>query len=170
MYKASIIVTLSNEYALTENFFSNLLSIINEDIDVFTVVDGETDRQTIQYLYKLENMHTNLSTIYNNENIGYSKANNIGASLSLSPYLIFLNSDTFPIDDSLYKMISYMDDSPEVGVAQGLILYPQTNLVQSAGHIFGFYKTTHAFDGLDKQSPIVRKTAERQHYQKHNHL
>ena len=24
MYKASIIVTLSNEYALTENFFSNL--------------------------------------------------------------------------------------------------------------------------------------------------
>lgn len=162
MYKASIIVTLSNEYALTENFFSNLLSIINEDIDVFTVVDGETDRQTIQYLYKLENMHTNLSTIYNNENIGYSKANNIGASLSLSPYLIFLNSDTFPIDDSLYKMISYMDDSPEVGVAQGLILYPQTNLVQSVGHIFGFYKTTHAFDGLDKQSPIVRKTAERQ--------
>lgn len=55
-----------------------------------------------------------------------------------------------------------MDDSPEVGVAQGLILYPQTNLVQSAGHIFGFYKTTHAFDGLYKQSPIVRKTAERQ--------
>ena len=52
MYKASIIVTLSNEYALTQNFFSNLLSIINEDIDVFTVVDGETDRQTIQYFNK----------------------------------------------------------------------------------------------------------------------
>ena len=63
MYKASIIVTLSNEYALTENFFSNLFSIINEDMDVFAVVDGETDRQTIQYLYKLENMHTNISII-----------------------------------------------------------------------------------------------------------
>ena len=40
MYKASIIVSLSNEYALTENFFGNLLGIINGDIDVFAVVDG----------------------------------------------------------------------------------------------------------------------------------
>lgn len=55
-----------------------------------------------------------------------------------------------------------MDKSPEIGVAQGLILYPQTNLVQSAGHIFGFYKTSHAFDGLDQQAPIVHRMAERQ--------
>lgn len=157
MYKASIIVSLSNEYALTENFFGNLLGIINGDIDVFAVVDGETDRKTIQFLDKLKNMYPNISVIYNNENIGYSKANNIGAFLSSSPYLIFLNSDTFPIDDSLYKMINFMDKSPEIGVAQGLILYPQTNLVQSAGHIFGFYKTSHAFDGLDQQAPIVHR-------------
>lgn len=162
MYRASIIVTLSNEYALTENFFKNLFNIINEDIDVYTVVDGETDRQTIQYLQIIQSTHSNLSITYNNENIGYSKANNIGAFLSSSPYLIFLNSDTFPIDDALYKMISFMDNSPEVGVTQGLILYPQTNLVQSAGHIFGFYKTTHAFDGLEQQTPIVQKIAERQ--------
>ena len=107
-------------------------------------------------------MHYNISIIYNNENIGYSKANNIGAFLSSSPYLIFLNSDTFPVNDSLYQMVSYMDASPEVGVTQGLILYPQTNLVQSAGHIFSFYKTTHAFDGLNQHSPIVNKIAERQ--------
>lgn len=156
MYKASIIVSLSNEYALTENFFGNLLGIINGDIDVFAVVDGETDRKTIQFLDKLKNMYPNISVIYNNENIGYSKANNIGAFLSSSPYLIFLNSDTFPIDDSLYKMINFMDKSPEIGVAQGLILYPQTNLVQSAGHIFGFYKTSHAFDGLDVSAKYSR--------------
>ena len=162
MYKASIIVTLSNEYALTENFFSNLFNIINQDMDIFCVVDGETDRHTIQYLHELEKMHSNISIIYNNENIGYSKANNIGAFLSSSPYLIFLNSDTFPVNDSLYQMVSYMDASPEVGVTQGLILYPQTNLVQSAGHIFSFYKTTHAFDGLNQHSPIVNKIAERQ--------
>ena len=101
MYKASIIVTLSNEYALTENFFSNLFNIINQDMDIFCVVDGETDRHTIQYLHELEKMHYNISIIYNNENIGYSKANNIGAFLSSSPYLIFFNSDTFPVNDSL---------------------------------------------------------------------
>ena len=66
MYKASIIVTLSNEYALTENFFSNLFNIINQDMDIFCVVDGETDRHTIQYLHELEKMHSNISIIYKN--------------------------------------------------------------------------------------------------------
>lgn len=162
MYKASVIVTISNEYALTENFFDNLFSIIDKDIDVFAVVDGDTDRQTFKYLQSLQNIHSNLSITYLSENVGYSKANNIGGFLSKAPYLIFLNSDTFPIGDSLYKMLSFMDHFPEIGVTQGLILYPQTNLVQSAGHVFSFYKTAHAFDGLEQQVPIVQKTAERQ--------
>lgn len=162
MYKASIIVTISNEYALTENFFENLFQIINDDINVFTVVDGETDRETAHFLQELQYHRSNISVIFKSENLGFSKANNIGAFQSEAPYLIFLNSDTFPINDALYKMIEFMDYSPDTGVAQGLILYPQSNLVQSAGHIFGFYKTTHAFDGLEKDHPIVQKTAERQ--------
>lgn len=162
MYKASIIVTISNEYALTENFFKNLLRIIHDDIDVYSVVDGETDRETAHYLQELQNNHSNISVTFKSENLGFSKANNIGAFQSKAPYLIFLNSDTFPVNDALYKMIEFMDHSQDTGVAQGLILYPQSNLVQSAGHIFGFYKTTHAFDGLEQDNPIVQKMAERQ--------
>lgn len=162
MYKASIIVTISNEYALTENFFTHLFSIIKEDINVFAVIDGATDKHTTLFLQTLQNTHANIDVTYIIENIGFSKANNIGAFMSESPYLIFLNSDTFPVDDALYKMIDFMENSPETGVAQGLILYPQNNLVQSAGHIFGFYKTTHAFDGLNQQAAIVHKIAERQ--------
>lgn len=162
MYKASIIVTISNEYALTENFFGNLHQIIRDDINVYTVVDGETDRETAHLLQKIEQSHSNISIIFKHENLGFSKANNIGAALSKAPYLIFLNSDTFPIKDALYKMIEFMDNSPDTGVAQGLILYPQSNLVQSAGHIFGFYKTAHVFDGLEQDNPIIQQTAERQ--------
>ena len=162
MYKSSIIVTISNECALTENFFDNLLSIIKNDINIFAVVDGITDTQTAFFLQSLQDQYSNISVIFNSENLGFSKANNIGAFRSTVPYLIFLNPDTFPIGNALYQMIDFMDASPEVGVAQGLILYPQSNLVQSAGHIFGFYKTTHAFDGLDQKSLIVQKPAERQ--------
>lgn len=162
MYKASIIVTLSNEYSLTENFFENIFKIIQKDINIFCVVDGETDSKTMQFLQDCKTIHSNLSVIYSSENIGYSKANNMGATMSTSEYLIFLNSDTFPLGDSLYKMINYMDTEPDVGVTQGLILYPQNNRVQSAGHIFGFYKTTHAFDGLEQENPIVQQQAERQ--------
>ena len=89
MYKASIIVTISNEYALTENFFKNLFQIINDDINIFTVVDGETDVKTVRFLQELQNNHSNISVIFENENLGFSKANNIGAFRSESPYLIF---------------------------------------------------------------------------------
>lgn len=54
MYKSSIIVTISNEYALTENFFNNLLLIIKDDINVFAVVDGVTDTQTVSFLQRLQ--------------------------------------------------------------------------------------------------------------------
>ena len=119
MYKSSIIVTISNEYALTENFFDNLLLIIKDDINVFAVVDGVTDTQTVSFLQRLQEQNDNISVTFNNENLGFSKANNIGAFMSTSPYLIFLNSDTFPIGNALYQMIDFMDKSPEVGVAQG---------------------------------------------------
>jgi len=162
MYKASIIVTISNEYSLTENFFTHLFSIIKDDIEIIAVIDGDTEKKTIIFLQEIQKAYPNSHIIYISENIGFSKANNIGAFKSESPYLIFLNSDTFPIDDALYKMIDFMENSPETGVAQGLILYPQNNLVQSAGHIFGFYKTTHVFDGVNQQTAIVQQTAERQ--------
>lgn len=162
MCKANIIVTLNNEYALTENFFGNLLSIIKEDMDVIAVVDGLSDNKSISYLDNLNKTDNRVHIIFSENNLGYSKANNLAASYAKAPYLIFLNSDTFPIESSLYKMVDFMDRSAETGVLQGLILYPQSNLVQSAGHIFSFYKTTHAFDGLPQTAAIVQQSGERQ--------
>ena len=162
MYKASVIVTLNNEYSLTENFFNNLLYITSNDIEIIIVVDGDTDLNTYYYLQYLQRENKNIKLHLSSINQGFSIANNIGVSMSEAPYLIFLNSDTFPIDNSLYLLIKYMDNHPNVGVAQGMILYPQTGLVQSTGHIFGYYKTTHAFDGLSQSEPIVNQEAERQ--------
>lgn len=162
MFKATIVVSFNNEYALTENFFENILSITNFDIEIIGIVDGIPDTKTYNYLEKLKIHIQNLQIIFLEENVGYSKANNMAAFQSHSDYLIFLNSDTFPIGDAVYQMIDYMDQNKDVGVAQGLILYPQTNKVQSAGHIFGFYKTTHAFDGRNIKTPIINRISERQ--------
>lgn len=162
MYKASIVVTFNNEYALTENFFGNLLSIIREDMEVIAVVDGLTESKSASFLQSINKTYRHVRIIFEERNLGYSRANNLAASYSQAPYIIFLNSDTFPINESLYKLVEFMEKSADIGVAQGLILYPQNNHVQSAGHIFGFYKTTHAFDGLDKSAEIVQQIIERQ--------
>ncbi len=162
MYLASIIVAINNEYPLTQNFFSNIFEIINEDIQIIAVVDSSPNMETYIFLEELQKIHRNLLVIYNNQNLGYSKANNIGAQKAEAQYLVFLNSDTFPIGKSIYSLVEYMDSNSSVGVAQGLILYPQTNRVQSAGHIFGFYKSRHALDGNIQRYPLVNEISERQ--------
>ncbi len=162
MYQASVIVTLNNEFPLTDNFFHNLLEISSDDIEIIAVIDGDTDLKTYYCIQELSRLHKNIKLYLSDSNQGFSIANNIGVSLASSPYLIFLNSDTFPIGNALYSLIEYMNLHTMVGVTQGMILYPQTGLVQSTGHIFGFYKTTHAFDGLKQSEKIVNQAAERQ--------
>lgn len=162
MYKACIIVSINNEYELTEHFFSNLIPMITEEIQLIVVIDGLNSINTLQYLNHIAEQHSTIKIINQSINVGYSIANNLAVSYADSEYLIFLNSDTLPIKNSLNTMISYMDIHPDVGVAQGLILYPQTNKVQSTGHLFSFFKTAHAFDGASINSPLVNLEGERQ--------
>ncbi|MFR7590532.1 MAG: glycosyltransferase family 2 protein [Longibaculum sp.] len=162
MCVASIIVALNNEFELTENFINNINQVTNEDIEKIIVVDGMNDINSIKYLEELDQSKSDYHCIFLDNNIGYSKANNIGVDFSNSELLIFLNSDTFPIEDSLYRMIDYMNKHTDVGVCQGLILYPQTLQVQSTGHIFSCYQSAHALDGNYINNPLVLKEQERQ--------
>lgn len=162
MFKAAVIVTINNEYALSENFFTWVLAILPKNYQLITVVDGVTDTLTYQFLQKIHEEYDNLEIRFLHENVGFSIANNIAVELADAEYLIFLNSDTFPTEGSLETLITYLENNKETGVVQGMIISPQNNKVQSAGHIFAFYKTTHAFDGRDIDDPIVTKEYERQ--------
>ncbi len=53
--------------------------------------------------------------IENNENLGFSRANNQGVAVATGEYLLFLNPDTVMPEDFLRKMIDYMDAHPEAG-------------------------------------------------------
>lgn len=50
------------------------------------------------------------------DNIGYGAGCNKGAKKARGKYLLFLNPDTIVLDDSLEKMVNYMEENPEVGV------------------------------------------------------
>lgn len=54
--------------------------------------------------------------ICNDDNHGFSKANNIGIRVSNGRYVCLVNSDTKTLDGCLDKMVHYMDLHPEVGV------------------------------------------------------
>lgn len=55
--------------------------------------------------------------VENESNLGFSRANNLAISQSDSEYILLLNPDTLIIDDSIEKMVKFMDANPKVGIA-----------------------------------------------------
>lgn len=47
-------------------------------------------------------------------NIGFSAAANLGARMSAAPYLIFMNPDTRPTEESLTTLVAFLEGHPEV--------------------------------------------------------
>jgi len=53
--------------------------------------------------------------IANQENLGFSKANNQAIKLAVGEYVLLLNPDTIVEDDTFVKILDFMDSHPEAG-------------------------------------------------------
>lgn len=57
--------------------------------------------------------------IYNNENIGFGRANNKGLEIAKGRNIFFLNSDTFLVNNAVKILSDYLDKHSEVGACGG---------------------------------------------------
>lgn len=91
MGKVSIIIVNYNTSKLLDNcinsIYKNCISS-NYEIIVVDNASDETDIKEVEMKYK------EVKFIYNNQNEGFGKANNIGSRVAEGEYLLFLNSDT----------------------------------------------------------------------------
>jgi len=62
--------------------------------------------------------------IENKKNVGFAKGNNQGFSLARGKYILLLNPDTELIDNSLLKMINFLDLNKDAGAVGPKFLYP----------------------------------------------
>lgn len=76
------------------------------------------------------------------ENLGFAGGNNVGVAWALEhgfDYIYFHNNDGFMAADCLEKMVRAMEQDSQIGVAQSLLLlYPETELVNTAGNSFHY--------------------------------
>ena len=69
--------------------------------------------------------------IENSKNQGFARANNQGASLADGQYLLFLNPDTILLDDTLNKLVDFMDCNPDIAMCGPRILNSDGTLQKS---------------------------------------
>lgn len=159
----SIIVAIDNEYELTNNFIENLFVTTSFDNgEIIIVADGCNYTTTIKYLKEISEKNKKITFILNEHKSGYGIANNLAIEHSSGDYLVFINSDVLPKDKSIEKLVTYLINNPEVGAVQGLLIYPQNNLVQSTGHLFIDNHNTHVYKGKNPNDPIVQIISTRQ--------
>ncbi|PHR48134.1 MAG: glycosyl transferase family 2 [Fluviicola sp.] len=106
-----IIVNYNVEYFLEQCLNSVLKATKNIDAEVFVVDNNSIDGSVDLVKEKFPEV-----ILYDNqENLGFSKANNQAMRESKGEYILLLNPDTVVEEDTFQKCIDFMDDHPDAG-------------------------------------------------------
>ena len=112
MCKLSIIIVNYNvQYFLEQCLHSVYQALENIDSEVWVVDNNSVDGSVAMVKEKFPQV----KLIDNEENLGFSKANNQAIRLSKGEYVLLLNPDTLVEVDTFEKVVDFMDSHPEAG-------------------------------------------------------
>lgn len=110
-----IIVNYNTERLLEECILS--IHKYTQDVNYeIVVVDNASSEGSLN---NLMNRFSDVRFHFSTENLGFGKANNIGASIAKGEYLFFLNPDTLLITNAIFILYEYLKIHPQVGVCGG---------------------------------------------------
>ena len=108
--KVSIIIVNYNTKVLTNNCIRSVQKF-TENIDYeIILVDNASNDGSKAFFEK----NASISYIYTSENLGFGRANNLGAESATGEYLFFLNSDTLLKENSVKKLYDFYERNAEV--------------------------------------------------------
>lgn len=124
----------------TEELLDNCIVSINQhtqgvDYEII-VVDNNSEKDSLFFLVE---KHSAVRFYFSEENHGFGRANNIGASIAKGEYLFFLNPDTLLINNALFILHEYQKKHREVGVCGGNMYRGDMSPAVSF-HTLDFYK------------------------------
>jgi len=108
-----VIVNYNVKFFLSQCLHSLKLAIENlrQPVEVFVVDNHSVDGSC----YLIKEQFTWVKLIENKTNVGFSKANNQAIRQATGEYILLLNPDTVLEQDTLSKVISFMDNHPDAG-------------------------------------------------------
>ena len=158
----SYIIAMDNTYALMSNFFGFLLPSVKPHDEIIIVCDGCDGLATMNYLESMAQKESRIQLIRSKEKLDFAKANNLAVNAATSETLIFINTDIFPDSNCIDNMLYMLNYDEKIAAVQPLLLYPQTDLVQSTGHVFSEFKSGQLFAHRNPKSKIIKESAPRQ--------
>jgi len=126
------------------------------EIEVIVVDNASTDGTAEM----VEGEFPQVKLLANHQNLGYTKANNIGINYSRGKYILLLNPDTIVHQGALQALIECAESHPEAGVIGAKLLNPDGSIQRSARSFpdigAGLFRNTF-LGRLFPNNPFVRR-------------
>lgn len=106
-----IIVNYNVQYFLEQCLLSVEKAIVGLDAEVFVVDNNSVDGSVLM----VEQRFPWVKLIANKQNTGFSKANNQAMRIAKGEHILLLNPDTVIEEDTLSKVLQFMDEHPDAG-------------------------------------------------------
>lgn len=130
--EVSIVVPVFNNFDLTIKCLRSIqLAALETRLEVILVDDAST-QNSIEDFRNIRGV----TYVRLEENVGYTKATNVGAGFASSKYLLLLNNDTELLQNSLPQLVRYMEMNPDVGACGPTILNPDFSIQEVGSQIF----------------------------------
>lgn len=82
------------------------------------IVDNDSKDNSLE-IFSTE-LEEDIKVVVANENLGFGKANNLGAQHATGKYLFLLNSDTLLINNAIQILYQYIEKNNHIGVVGGI--------------------------------------------------
>lgn len=151
----SVIIVNFNTWKLTIEAIQSVMNSKTAFSYEIILVDNSSSDDSVN---KIKTAFPDITLIVNDQNLGFSKANNQGIRISKGRYILLLNSDTVIQVDTLQTMINFMDENPRVGASGCKVVLADGSLDKACRRGFPTPKASfyYAF-GISKLFPNIPK-------------
>lgn len=121
------------------------------------VIDNASNNGSVE---NIKNNFPEIDLIKNKENLGFSRACNVGIKKALnmnSDYILLLNNDTIVHPYFLEPLINEGEENSNAGILAGKIYYYNSNKIWYGGSKKGFFKSIHRGQGIIDQGQFNKK-------------
>ena len=129
----SIIILNFNTKDLLDTCLSSILKVSENLALEIIVVDNNSSDGSFEMV---KTKYPEVQLIQNNRNLGFSAGNNAGIKKARGKYILFLNSDTEVIGNSLLTMVKLLDNKPNIGILGPKLVYPDKTIQKSVGNFY----------------------------------
>ena len=121
----SIIIINYNGKELTLNCLKSIYDKLKGVEYEIILVDNASSDDSVEVI---EKSYPQVSIIKNDDNLGFSKANNQGIKIAKGDYILLLNNDTLLKEGDFDTLLTYISDKADVGIVGCRINNPDGSL------------------------------------------